>query len=36
MEFQIDQKIVEIENTINFLLGRYPEENTPGDLILTF
>ncbi|MFT7164816.1 MAG: multidrug efflux system outer membrane protein [Flavobacterium sp.] len=26
MEFQIDQKIVEIENTINFLLGRYPEK----------
>jgi multidrug efflux system outer membrane protein len=26
MEFQINQKIVETENTINFLLGRYPEK----------
>ncbi|WP_367770281.1 TolC family protein [Flavobacterium sp. WC2421] len=28
MEFQINQKIVETENTINFLLGRYPEKIT--------
>ncbi|TDD93683.1 TolC family protein [Flavobacterium cellulosilyticum] len=28
MEFQINQKIVEAENTINFLLGRYPEKIT--------
>ena len=28
LEFQINQKIVEIENTINFLLGRYPEKIT--------
>jgi NodT family efflux transporter outer membrane factor (OMF) lipoprotein len=27
-EFQINQKIVETENTINFLLGRYPEKIT--------
>lgn len=26
LEFQINQKIVETENTINFLLGRYPEK----------
>lgn len=26
MEFKINQKIVETENTINFLLGRYPEK----------
>jgi NodT family efflux transporter outer membrane factor (OMF) lipoprotein len=26
MEFQINQKIVETENTINFLLGRFPEK----------
>jgi NodT family efflux transporter outer membrane factor (OMF) lipoprotein len=28
MEFKINQKIVETENTINFLLGRYPEKIT--------
>lgn len=26
LEFHINQKIVEVENTINFLLGRYPEK----------
>lgn len=26
LEFQINQKIVETENTINFLLGRYPQK----------
>ncbi len=36
MEFQINQKIVETENTINFLLGRFPEKITRSSNFLNF
>jgi multidrug efflux system outer membrane protein len=32
LEFEINQKIVETENTINFLLGRYPKKITRSSI----